>query len=422
MTCKLATPPADADRAVESAAAVLTLLVAALALLAAAVLLCRGDTSAAAVAATTALMLLSYTPDVPPAASYDRLSSPQHSELWPLSCAGQLTKVHATQAHVRRWKREEPCGRIHDGRRRHLVVCLHGTFTSSHEFESWAHALQHESSNDKGCCPFEVLGLDLPGHGLTGPWQTAGDELPYSVGADVDFLRRLLEEMGATGLPLTLVGHSLGGAVAAAYAARHPQSIKSLVLMAPWGLSHGVGDPATQHCTWFVKFALSPRWRFLSFWLCLLMIRVTPRPLLRYALGTAFGRGAPAAGEPQPSKVLVEAAVDRLHAAMLREGNRRTFITRISHMVAEGRQAGHAQYVRFCVELSRISCPVQVQWGEADSWLPCGRCAAWTKAFKALGPAVDVRLWPGVGHCLPEQTPQRSAAAAWTLISKTIQG
>jgi len=114
----------------------------------------------------------------------------------------------------------------------------------------------------------------------------------------------------------------------------------------------------------------------------------------------------------------VRAAADLLHAHMLREGNRRTFITRISHMVAEERHACESR-ARCHADLQRIRCPVQLQWGEADTWLHAGRCTAWVEALGER--AIDARLWPGVGHCLVEQTPHRSAAATWSFL-KGIEG
>jgi pyruvate dehydrogenase E2 component (dihydrolipoamide acetyltransferase) len=74
-----------------------------------------------------------------------------------------------------------------------------------------------------------VIALDLPGHG--GSTKDVGggslDELAAAVGQFLDGLG--LERPH-------LVGHSLGGAVAAAVAADHPARVASLVLIAPAGL------------------------------------------------------------------------------------------------------------------------------------------------------------------------------------------
>jgi len=376
-----------------------------------------GAATSTVVVVLALLLSVGYTPDIPAGESYARLSSKGCSERWPVcggAVAGGPPAAASPSAHVRRWCScpAPGTGTEFFAEPRVTIVCLHGTFSSSHEFEAWAQELQGEAAAEGGSV--EVIGVDLPGHGLTGPWEDAGCQPAYSVGADVGFLSCLLQRQELRGRQLVLVGHSIGGAIAAAYAARFPGSVAGLVLVAPWGLRHGPQDGGRQHCTWFVKFVLSPRWRFLSLWLCLLMVRVTPLPLLRYALGTAFGPGAPQVGEPPPKAPLVSAAAEQLHVHMLREGNRPTFVARISHMVAEERHALQS-HARWRAELEGVRCPVQLQWGEADTWLHASRCLAWAEALGDR--AADVRLWPGVGHCVMEQTPRRSAAAAWSFIS-----
>jgi pyruvate dehydrogenase E2 component (dihydrolipoamide acetyltransferase) len=70
--------------------------------------------------------------------------------------------------------------------------------------------------------------LDLPGHGTSS--KDVGDG---SVGILADAILGVLDAIGAD--RAHLVGHSLGGAVAVAAAARHPGRISSLTLIAPSG-------------------------------------------------------------------------------------------------------------------------------------------------------------------------------------------
>ncbi len=73
---------------------------------------------------------------------------------------------------------------------------------------------------------FRVIAVDLPGHG--------DSEIPpdfdFSLGAHVAWLEDFRQAMrlGSFGL----VGHSLGGTIAAAYAAAHPERVRALVLCA----------------------------------------------------------------------------------------------------------------------------------------------------------------------------------------------
>ena len=75
-----------------------------------------------------------------------------------------------------------------------------------------------------------VYALDLPGHGTS--TKDVGDG---SVDLLADAVVGVLDAIGASGGAVHLVGHSLGGAVAAAVAARDPRRIRSLTLIAPAG-------------------------------------------------------------------------------------------------------------------------------------------------------------------------------------------
>ena len=71
-----------------------------------------------------------------------------------------------------------------------------------------------------------VLAVDLFGHGGSG-LPTAGEGLA----ADAAMLHRLLTEV--VGEPVDLVGHSMGGVLAAQHTAGHPDTVRRLVLLSP---------------------------------------------------------------------------------------------------------------------------------------------------------------------------------------------
>jgi pyruvate dehydrogenase E2 component (dihydrolipoamide acetyltransferase) len=80
---------------------------------------------------------------------------------------------------------------------------------------------------------YRVYALDLPGHGTSS--KDVGDG---SVGLLADAVIGVLDAIGAG--RAHLVGHSLGGAVAAAAAARDPGRIGSLTLIAPSGFGPAI--------------------------------------------------------------------------------------------------------------------------------------------------------------------------------------
>jgi len=82
-----------------------------------------------------------------------------------------------------------------------------------------------------------VIAFDLPGFGGSSK-PDAGYDLPAMVGRLSDFVDRW------TSGPLVVVGHSMGGELAAALAIARPDRIERLVLIAPAGWEVGLGGIA----------------------------------------------------------------------------------------------------------------------------------------------------------------------------------
>jgi pyruvate dehydrogenase E2 component (dihydrolipoamide acetyltransferase) len=80
---------------------------------------------------------------------------------------------------------------------------------------------------------FRVHSLDLPGHG-----ETQGGVGDGSIALLSDVVRATLARNGI--IKTHIVGHSLGGAIALAMAAGDPAIVRSLALIAPVGLGHGI--------------------------------------------------------------------------------------------------------------------------------------------------------------------------------------
>jgi pimeloyl-ACP methyl ester carboxylesterase len=104
------------------------------------------------------------------------------------------------------------------------VVFLHGLLGSS---KSWAFQFDRLSRD------YRMIAWDAPGYGQSGM-------VSASIEAFVEALREFIANIGQP--KVSLVGHSMGGTVAACFAATFPDQVSRLVL----SCSHaGYGDPET---------------------------------------------------------------------------------------------------------------------------------------------------------------------------------
>jgi alpha-beta hydrolase superfamily lysophospholipase len=121
---------------------------------------------------------------------------------------------HAGSLHVRSWTHEQPS---------HLVVIAHGYAEHIGRYDHVAATLGEHGA--------AVYGPDHLGHGRSdGERALITDFDPV-----VDDLHLLVERARTEhpGLPLVLVGHSMGGLIATRYAQRHRDGLAGLVLSAP---------------------------------------------------------------------------------------------------------------------------------------------------------------------------------------------
>lgn len=100
------------------------------------------------------------------------------------------------------------------GRGPHTVCLVHGSGGSS---EVWTH--QSRGLADVA----RVIAVDLPGHGRS------GGEGATRIDDSVAAVHGLLDALGVTSV--VLGGHSMGGAVAQAYALAHPERLAGLILI-----------------------------------------------------------------------------------------------------------------------------------------------------------------------------------------------
>lgn len=191
-----------------------------------------------------------------------------------------------------------------------------------------------------------VHALDLPGHG--GSTAEVGD------GGVTALAGAVLAALGAMGVGRAhFAGHSLGGAVCLEVAARTPERVASLTLIAPLGLGMGVDAGYVD------GFLAAGR-----------------RPQMKAALERLFA---------DPGVVTRPMVDDAL--AMKRTDGVQDALARIA---AATMPAGRQTYDGRAT-LAGLRVPVQVIWGEADGVIPPAYAAG-------LPDAVAVHVLPGAGH------------------------
>lgn len=107
------------------------------------------------------------------------------------------------------------------------LVFLHGSWRDSSQ---WLPVIEHLGQN------YHCFALDLLGFG-----DSEKPKLHYSIQLEVECLLKYLEALHLG--PVYLIGHSLGGWVAASYALNNQEQVQGLVLLAPEGIqAEGQGN------------------------------------------------------------------------------------------------------------------------------------------------------------------------------------
>lgn len=235
--------------------------------------------------------------------------------------------------------------RWHGPARGPVVVAVHGLTTPSPVWDSLAAAL--------GELGYRVLAYDLYGHGYSA-------NAPGPQGPDLHErqLDALLDHYALTE-DVTLMGYSMGGAIATRHAAAHPERIKRLVLVAPAGLAVAE-TPLERFCreTPFIGdwlFALAAPWRIVA----------------QSSTGGSEvpGLAAVAAGE------------------LRRRGYLAAVLSSMRHMVSLRLEPEHRA-------IARAEVPVVAIWGADDSRIPAqavGLLSLWNRQAKQ-------EVIPGAGH------------------------
>ncbi|MDL2345454.1 alpha/beta fold hydrolase [Deinococcus sp. MIMF12] len=248
------------------------------------------------------------------------------------------------------------------------VVLLHGIGRS---LEDWSQTLGPLAARHAAHAP------DLIGFGLSDK-----PDVPYTLAGLARFVRHYLEAVGLDAVgetrPVTLVGNSLGGAVAAQFALLYPGRTRALVLVGSAGFGQSV--------TLALRLATVPR---------LGEVLLRPSPLsARRTVASLFH---------DPRHVTPERVRWAEHLGR-QPGAARAFLRVARHLGAW--RGLHPEWRRTLAGgLAGRNLPTLIVWGERDRILP----AAHLEEARRLHPHARVHLSPDTGH-----VPQVERAADFT--------
>lgn len=250
------------------------------------------------------------------------------------------------------------------------IVLLHGTSASLHTWEGWVAALKGTR---------RVISYDMPGFGLTGP-DPAGD---YTIGNYVKVLVAVLDHLGVQ--RCVLGGNSLGGYVAWAAAAQHPQRVERLVLVDAGGYPlRSASVPLAFH------IMRTPGLRAVG-------RHVLPRSIVEASVRNVYG---------DPDRV-TPGLVDRYFELATREGNRAALEARFRQTLPDP---------ALIARIRELRQPTLILWGGRDGLIP----PAYGQRFHLEIAGSRLVMFDDLGHVPQEEAPARTVAALQDFLQERL--
>jgi pimeloyl-ACP methyl ester carboxylesterase len=245
-----------------------------------------------------------------------------------------------------------------EGGRGEPVVLLHGFGASADSWNRFAKPLTRR---------YHVIAPDQPGWGAS----TRIESASYGYPAQIERLHQFLSALGLK--RVHLVGHSMGGFIASAYAARYPDEVITLGLIAP----HGMVEPVPSELANDV--AKGDNW-----------LVATSRPEFDRLLNNVFAR------RPYAPKAVLRYLAN--HAIRNSAKSAKIF--------AEMQTNDPPLADR----LANVTAPAWIVWGDQDRVLHVSCADLFRKGIKSS----EVMIIPGSGH-MP--LVENASACAWAWLA-----
>lgn len=238
------------------------------------------------------------------------------------------------------------------------LVLIHGYGGNLWNWEEWM-ALLKDS--------FQVISLDLPGFGLTGP-RPDGD---YSTAMYVDLLDRFFDQIEVDSF--YLAGNSMGGSISWQYTVKHPDRVRKLVLVNSAGYPRNVGGKMPLG---FKILALPGAKSIIT--------KVTPKSVMRKTIEGIYAENYEVEAQE----------VEQFMDMMRRTGNRKALFDRREADQGMGSE-----------QIKQIQCPTLIIWGDQD------RLINVENAYKFEQDINDsqIIIYKNIGHVPMMEIPEQSA-------------
>ena len=264
---------------------------------------------------------------------------------------------------------------LEDGRGEPAVLFVHGVGGWA---ENWSETIERVAASGR-----RAIAFDLPGFGESSAVGGARyfDPRDPFYPTVVDGVRRAL------GLERPhLVGHSLGGGIAAVTSVVHPHAWRSLTLVAPGGFGPEIA---------LVLRILSLPFLALTTWL--------PRP-------AGAGRAVLESCFHDRSRIPAH-----LYAESVRYDPSYPETLRVMRAVATLRGVRRSLREAWLARAGEYAGPVLVVWGREDGIIPAAHVAALRRAY----PHAELRVIEGAGHLVMPEQPDACADALLVFLADT---
>ena len=200
---------------------------------------------------------------------------------------------------------------------------------------------------------FRICALDLVGAG-----SSTKPAIDYSVPALARFLGRFLDALGPNWKRVSIIGHSLGGAVALAFAGNCPERVERLVLVDSAGLGPEIDRTVVG-----------------------LMHSEPTHENLRAELARFFANPG----------LLQQALVEQLYQQRMQPGAQAALVSTANAAFGDGQQRIDLRDI-----LERLNSPALIIWGDADAVIPVAHAQEARGRDKSHS---RLEVFAGSGHC-----------------------